>query len=295
MRSTHTEETITGTVNDPIAGVKSLSAEIDGQSSDGSVGAGGIFSYTTSLPLNGSADGAHTLQFVAVDGAGNTTNSAPSDFHARHPAAGRHRVVAVKRALETGNFDIAGQANVEQGAGPVSLTAALDGGAAQPVKVLADGSFAFATTLKTDGSNDGPNTYSLVATEQAGNTSAPLVFPITLETQGPSLTIAPPPALTATNLTISGHTADALGHHAGDGLARRRGGHPPDRRWRGQFLLRNPLEARRLGRSPAHGPVHGRQRRRQNDERYGLVHPRDPRPRALDPRAPRTIPSRPPT
>jgi hypothetical protein len=96
--------------------------------------------------------------------------------------------------------------------GPASLTASVNGGAPQPVSLLSDGSFAFTTTLKLDGSNDGPDSVRLVATDHAGNsnTSAPTVFPFALETRGPSLTVPAPPPSTATNLTITGHAADAL-------------------------------------------------------------------------------------
>ena len=54
---------------------------------------GGNFSYTTALPLDGSADGGHDVVFVAADRAGNTTRSATESFtlDTRPPSIGSVR------------------------------------------------------------------------------------------------------------------------------------------------------------------------------------------------------------
>ena len=186
------EETITGQVSDVGTGVASLTAVLDGESTPVSFDAAGNFSYTTGLPLNGSADGPHLVNFVAVDRAGNSTSSAvygftldtqPPSITVSSPTSGES---------ETRNFVVSGQVS-DASPGPTSLSVSVDGGATMPVTLLSDGSFAYATTLKLDGSNDGPNSISLIATDQAGNTSAPTVLPFTLETRGPALSVQPPP------------------------------------------------------------------------------------------------------
>jgi RHS repeat-associated protein len=207
---TSTEETIAGTVTDTNATVVSLTAVVDGsQRVAVPFSASGSFSYTTTLPLNGSSDGPHTIQFVATDSAGTmasspvqsfTLDSRPLAVTVTGPASG---------ALETSNFVVSGRVT-DALSKPAGLTAALDGGAAQPVSLLADGSFEFTTTLALNGTADGTHHLNLVATDQAGNTSAPTTLSFTLETQGPALTVQAPPALTAGNVTITGHAADPL-------------------------------------------------------------------------------------
>src|SRR5262249_13420705 len=69
---TPTEETFTGSVSDVGTGVAALMAVVDASPAVSvSFNAAGNFSYTTTLPSNGSADGPHTVQFVATDRAGN--------------------------------------------------------------------------------------------------------------------------------------------------------------------------------------------------------------------------------
>src|SRR5207244_6845006 len=69
-----TNQTIQGTATDDRPGTVTLTAQVDGNPTvPVTVGAGGAFSFTTSLALNGQADGAHTVTFVAHDAAGNTS------------------------------------------------------------------------------------------------------------------------------------------------------------------------------------------------------------------------------
>jgi RHS repeat-associated protein len=70
--------TIAGTVADNLSGVAALQEQVDsGPLVPVAFDASGHFSVTTQLPLDGTADGAHTVHFQATDKAGNV--SAPSN------------------------------------------------------------------------------------------------------------------------------------------------------------------------------------------------------------------------
>lgn len=72
--TTATNPTITGRVLDNLSGVTSLTAALDsGPAGPVAFNALGQFTYASSLPLIGSADGLHQISFVAVDAAGNTS------------------------------------------------------------------------------------------------------------------------------------------------------------------------------------------------------------------------------
>jgi cyclophilin family peptidyl-prolyl cis-trans isomerase len=73
----NTNQTIQGTVTDNRPGT-TVSAQVDGNPAQNVQVVNGSFSFTTSLPLNGQADGSHTVTFVAQDAAGN--QSAPRTF-----------------------------------------------------------------------------------------------------------------------------------------------------------------------------------------------------------------------
>ncbi len=66
--------TINGHVTDNLSGVALLEAAIDGGTfAPLSIGGEGAFSLTTTLPLDGTADGTHTIHLRATDNAGNVT------------------------------------------------------------------------------------------------------------------------------------------------------------------------------------------------------------------------------
>jgi hypothetical protein len=66
--------TVTGKVTDNLPGALALQVHLDsGQSGPVTVGTDGSFSFLTSLPLDGSADGSHVLHFQARDLAGNAS------------------------------------------------------------------------------------------------------------------------------------------------------------------------------------------------------------------------------
>src|SRR5262249_178832 len=158
---------VVGTVTDDHT-VASLQAQVDGAAPvsvpfDG----GGHFQFTTALPLDGSADGGHTVLLTAKDAAGNATNSAvtflldtpPPSLPIAGPANGQsptHTVTVPGRA-------------VDGGSGLASLQEAVDAGAFAPVPVDASGNFSFTTALAVDGSTDGGHTVHLKAADAVGN------------------------------------------------------------------------------------------------------------------------------
>ncbi len=68
---TNTNATIAGRVMDDFSGIKTLQVKVDGgEASNVSVDANGFWGFTTSLLLDHSADGPHSVQFQATDLAG---------------------------------------------------------------------------------------------------------------------------------------------------------------------------------------------------------------------------------
>jgi membrane-associated phospholipid phosphatase/sugar lactone lactonase YvrE len=204
-----TEVTITGNVSDVGTGVAALTAVVDGQSSPVSFGPSGSFSYTTTLPLNGTADGVHTIQFRAADHAGNistdgvtfTLDTTGPSISATAPAGG---------ATLTTSPTVVGTVS-DPLSGVASLEAQVDNGPAVSVPVGASGSFSFPAGLASDGSANGAHSVHLMATDGAGNTSTQKVdFTLQAPTQqAPSVTIESPASgmLTRVNPTITGMVA----------------------------------------------------------------------------------------
>jgi RHS repeat-associated protein len=78
---TNRDVTITGQATDDRSGVVSLEELLDsGAFAVVSIDANGNFSLPTGLPLDGSADGPHTVRLRATDRAGNVGNAAPVNF-----------------------------------------------------------------------------------------------------------------------------------------------------------------------------------------------------------------------
>ncbi len=95
--------------------------------------------------------------------------------------------------------------------GIATVMASLNGAPATPVSVNSAGNFSYTTTLKLDGSNDGLNSVLFMAVNGAGTVATQSVS-FTLETHGPTLTIQSPSngVVSATNVTVTGNTADAV-------------------------------------------------------------------------------------
>lgn len=119
--------TVTGQVSNAVSGVAGLHAAVDsGPPADVTVDAGGHFSFTTQLSLDGSADGPHVVHFVATDVAGNVSPSA--DYHFTLQSS-KPAIVIDNTAGQTVNqsFPVTGQATNLAG-GTFTLQAALDNG-----------------------------------------------------------------------------------------------------------------------------------------------------------------------
>jgi RHS repeat-associated protein len=76
LLTTNTNVAVTGRVTDVHSGLAGLQAQVDsGSFFNVAFDASGNFSFATALPLDGSADGGHTVHLVAADQAGNTSGS----------------------------------------------------------------------------------------------------------------------------------------------------------------------------------------------------------------------------
>jgi hypothetical protein len=200
--------TIAGQVTDGGSGVASLQAALDnGTLTPVSLGSNGTFSFTTSLALNGTADGPHTERLKTTDNAGNV-----STFDVSFTLDTVAPTIAVTsppaNLITDQNVTIVGQVT-DTGSGVASLQAALDNGTLAPVSLGSSGSFSFATALVLNGTADGPHTEHLKATDNAGNVST-LDVTFTLDTVSPTIDVfSPPPNLiTNQNVTITGQVTD---------------------------------------------------------------------------------------
>jgi hypothetical protein len=183
--------TVRGQVADGVSGVASLTAQVDGGAPQAvPVDASGRYSFTTALPLGGSADGPHEVRLVATDRAGNTSGPVDRTFtlDTRPPSI---LVLSPAPGSTTNkNVTVTG-AVTDNGSGVASLQGAVDSGAFAPVVTDASGAFTLSTSLPLNGSADGPHTVHLRATDRVGNVSAVSDFTFTLTTTTPGL--VPPP------------------------------------------------------------------------------------------------------
>jgi cyclophilin family peptidyl-prolyl cis-trans isomerase len=184
--STKTNPTITGTAVDNTV-VSKLQASVDGGAAQTvTVGANGSFSFTPNLPVNGSADGAHTVTFTATDPSNNSSAPQTVSFHLDTTAP----VVNITFPTSNQTFHqtptITGTATDNQTVS--GLTASVDGGAAQAVNVDAQHQFGFTPS----GITDGQHTVTFLATDAAGNTSAVASVTFTVSTSTPAVTITSP-------------------------------------------------------------------------------------------------------
>ncbi|ANL30128.1 phosphatidic acid phosphatase protein (plasmid) [Rhizobium phaseoli] len=191
---TNVNPTITGHVIDNLSGISQLQFQQDGGSSTSiAVDGNGAFTLPLGLALDGSADGQHSLSFVAKDAAGNTSTPVTMSF-----------VLDTKAPLITfaptsiqhgGTLDsasrITGMAN-PTGSALAALTYSLDGGIVVPVSFnAATGVFDAALNLSKLGT--GNHTLTISATDAAGNTSAasfgvslPQLVPLTVISNEPT-------------------------------------------------------------------------------------------------------------
>ncbi len=190
--------TIQGTVGDTIVGLASGSGALSAQV-DGGVATPvafdpvtGQFQFTTALPLDGTAEGSHTVTFTATNGVG-TTSTANVTFTLdtlvpqltlSSPTASAH---LVSGDLLVGQVDGTGS--------PVTVTYQFDAGAAIPLTV-SNGTFSQAFDLS--GLTDGGHILNVTATDQAGNSS----------TQTISITTGAVSTFTVTKFTPTANAAE---------------------------------------------------------------------------------------
>ncbi|MCE9591901.1 MAG: Ig-like domain-containing protein [Planctomycetes bacterium] len=95
--------------------------------------------------------------------------------------------------VATTNITLTGKV-LDNLSGVASLTAKLDNGSYAAVAFDSAGNFSLPTNLALNGSADGKHTFTLIATDNAGNASAPLVYTFSLDTQNPVITVSLPGA-----------------------------------------------------------------------------------------------------
>jgi hypothetical protein len=131
-------------------------------------------------------DGAHTLNLVATDQAGNVSSTYGLSFTLDDQPPGLAVTSPANDSYTNKNVNVAGTVS-DNLSGVVSLTAQLDGGTATAVSFDATtGAFSFPTTLDlTGGKSDGPHTIVLQATDVAGNVT-PDTIHFTIKTTLPA-------------------------------------------------------------------------------------------------------------
>ncbi len=144
----------------------------------------GNFSFTTTLPLDGSADSAHSIALVAADKAGNVSPTSTVGFVLDTKAPAIKITSPASSLLTNTNVTIVGTA-IDAGTGLAGLTESLDSGAAVPVNVDGSGNFSFATTLHLDGTADGMHSIVLAGVDKVGNTAS-VGYSFTLKTNLPT-------------------------------------------------------------------------------------------------------------
>jgi hypothetical protein len=202
--------TIAGNIADAQSDLANLTAAVDsGSFSNVSFSSSGNFTFTTGLPLDGTADGPHTVHFRATDQAGNTSVLTDYAFTLDTVAPTVTIVNPASGTFTNQNTTVTGQVT-DATSGVASLVAAVDSGAFTPLTVDSSGNFSFTTALALDGTADGPHTVRFEATDKAGNTSSPISLTLTLDTQNPVVNVTSPAAGLATNqnVSIAGNIAD---------------------------------------------------------------------------------------
>ena len=176
--TTNANVVVSGMVTDDLTGVAMLQEQVDsGPFQTVAVDPGDRFTFATSLPLNGFADGMHTVYLHAIDGAGNTSDAfatfgldttGPSIMVASPGPNGVVHSTPVVMGQVADNLS-----------GVATLFAQVDSGAFESVAVDSAGNFRIATNLPSDGSADGDHAIHLRAVDSAGNesdTSAPFIL-----------------------------------------------------------------------------------------------------------------------
>ena len=166
---------VLGSAVDAVAGLAGLTEQVDGGTAmNVTVNASGHFDAPTSFALDGSADGAHTVRFVATDLVGHSSTPLDVSFTLLTTASTPTVTIGSPSSGAYVNNDvhITGTA-MDPSAKIASVAARVDGGASVPVSfVAATGAFDYTTTLALDGSADGAHTVVITATDAGGRSSS---------------------------------------------------------------------------------------------------------------------------
>jgi hypothetical protein len=166
----HTQITVTGRATDAQSGVAQVLVHVDtGADKTLTIDAAGNFSYTTSLPLDGSADGKHVLHFRAVDRAGNSSATSDVTFtlDTKPPATPTFNLDAASDTLPVGDSFTTKDTVTLVGTTEKGAAVSLRGTSIASVADSKAGSF----TLTGVSLALGDNPLTVVATDAAGNTS----------------------------------------------------------------------------------------------------------------------------
>ncbi|WP_419580402.1 Ig-like domain-containing protein [Stieleria magnilauensis] len=184
--ATQQNVTVTGRVLDNLSGVATLEAQLDnGAFGPLSFDADGNFSVQTTLPLDGTADGAHALKLRATDYAGNTSGIKQLDFVLDTIAPALTVDLPPAGATLAAGARLTGSVS-GTGAALVSLTYNFNGGAARSFLTSKAGG-AFNTALDLSTLTAGTHTLNVVARDAAGNVTTvsrsvtlPELIPLTI-------------------------------------------------------------------------------------------------------------------
>jgi cyclophilin family peptidyl-prolyl cis-trans isomerase len=210
-QSFDTNPTLTGTATDASTSVATFTASVDGGTAQTvTVDSQGHFSFTTGLATDGTADGLHSVVFSATDAVGNVTQSAATTF--RLDTTGPSLTIITPSDGISATTSPAFTGTITDTNTVASLTVSVDGGAAQPVTVDAQGNFSFDPHFAVDGTADGFHTFTFVGQDAAGNQTT-VTRHYTLDTTKPVVMIQSPQdgGTFNTNPTITVSATDNIG------------------------------------------------------------------------------------
>ena len=209
---TNAAVTVSGQAADNLSGVATVEAQVDsGAFTSIAFDASGHFSFPLNLPLDGTADGQHSVHFRATDKAGNV--STPVNLTFTLDATAPMIVITSPAPGQSGRTDVTVVGRVTDNlSGVASLQARIDAATTIAVSFDVSGNYTFTTSLPRDGSADGAHTVHLQATDHAGNVSPLVDLAFSLDTTPPRIVITQPSGspLTNQNLLVTGTVSDNL-------------------------------------------------------------------------------------
>ncbi|HEY2253375.1 MAG TPA: Ig-like domain-containing protein, partial [Planctomycetaceae bacterium] len=169
-QATKTNPTIAGHVLDNLSGVQSLTASVDGAAALAvSYNSFGQYSFTPSLATNGSADGSHTVSFVASDAAGNVSDPVSFTFTLDTVAPTLNISSPLSGGTLSAGDTLTGNVNVA-GSPVVQLSYTFSGQPTTPI-VFDPATGAFSASLNLAKLAPGATTLTVTTTDAAGNSS----------------------------------------------------------------------------------------------------------------------------